>query len=312
MILAVTPNPSLDRALVLADYQEGGVLRATHVMQTAGGKGINMSYAARSIGVEMVNLGFQGGHTGEQIMKWMAEEGFKARWTVVGGGWETRCTTHVVNRASRLVTVINENGMPIDSDAWDRFVADIHTEAGTASIVAMCGSCPPGAPMDGYQKLLRDLMAAGKAVWVDAAGKQLAAAIETPGAYIKVNGDEIGGILGMSVKTVREAAEAARRFAGGRGVACVVTLGGDGAVYADGARAWHAHPPAIQMVSPVGSGDSFLAGLLIGIHAGDAPPEALRRAVAAGTANALSIPAGRFTHEEYAAMLAGTRVEELA
>lgn len=311
MILAVTPNPSVDRTLVLDDYREGGVLRATQVMQTAGGKGINMSYAARSIGVEMVNLGFQGGHTGEQIMGWMAAEGFKARWTVISGGWETRCTTHVVNRTSGLVTVINENGNPIDLDAWGRFVADIHAEAGAASIVAMCGSCPPGAPLDGYQKLLRDLIAAGKAVWVDAAGRQLAAAIETPGVHIKVNGDEIGGILGMAVGTVAQAAEAARRFASGRGVACVVTLGGDGAVYADGARAWHAQPPAIQMVSPVGSGDSFLAGLLTGIHAGDAPPEALRRAVAAGTANALSIPAGRFSHAEYAAMLAETRVREL-
>jgi 1-phosphofructokinase family hexose kinase len=311
MILAVTPNPSLDRTLVLDDYREGGVLRATQVMQTAGGKGINMSYAARSIGVELVNLGFQGGRTGEQIMGWMAAEGFKTRWTVVGGGWETRCTTHVVNRASGQVTVINENGNPIDIDAWDRFVADIHAEAEKASIVAMCGSCPPGAPMDGYQKLLRDLMVAGKTVWVDAAGRQLAAAIETPGAYIKVNGDEIGGILGMTVGTVTQAAEAARRFADGRGVACVVTLGGNGAVYADGARAWHAQPPVIQIVSPVGSGDSFLAGLLIGIHAGDTPPEALRRAVAAGTANARSIPAGRFTYNEYAAMVAETRVQAL-
>ncbi len=310
MILAVTPNPSLDRTLVLSDYQEGGVLRATHVLQTAGGKGINMSYAARSIGVEMVNLGFQGGHTGQQIMDWMAADGFKSHWTVIEG-WETRCTTHVVNQASGLVTVINENGQPIDLDAWRRFVADIHAEAGAASIVAMCGSCPPGAPLDDYQKLLSDLLAAGKSVWVDAAGKQLAAAIETPGVHIKVNGDEIGGILKMPVRTVEDAAAAARRFAGGRGVPCVVTLGGAGAVYADGALAWHAQPPTIQMVSPVGSGDSFLGGLLIGLQAGDAPPAALRRAVAAGTANALSIPAGRFTHAEYAAMLAETRVNEL-
>jgi 1-phosphofructokinase family hexose kinase len=310
MILAVTPNPSFDRTLVLDDYIEGGVLRTTQVLQTAGGKGINLAYAARSVGAEVINAGFQGGRTGEQIMAWMAEDGFVTRWTVLEG-WETRCTSQVVNRGRGLVTVINEQGMPIDAAAWARFVVDIHAAAQDAQIVAMCGSSPPGATVEGYQELLRDLMAAGKQVWADAATRQLMAAIETPGVHIKVNGDEIGGILGVRVETVDDAAAAARQFAHSRGVACVVTLGGDGAVYADGAQVWHAQPPAIQVVSAVGSGDSFLAGLLIGLDAGDAPPDALRRAVAAGAANALSIPAGRFTPAQYAEMWAGSVVREI-
>lgn len=305
MILVVTPNPSLDRTLVLPAFEEGGVLRTTQVMQTAGGKGINLAYAARSLGVEVINAGLQGGRTGDLIMRWMAEDGFAAHWTVVES-FETRCTTAIVNRERGIVTIINEQGYPITTPDWERFAGDILTAAADTRIVAMCGSLPPGCPLPGYQALLRELIARGKAVWVDAAWGFLKAAIETPGVHIKVNGEEIGEILGMKVATIADATDAARRFARGRGVPCVVTLGADGAVYSDADHVWHAQPPTIEVMSAVGSGDSFLAGLLVGLDAGDAPPDALRRAVAAGAANALSIPAGRFTHEEYLLMLAGS------
>jgi fructose-1-phosphate kinase PfkB-like protein len=54
----------------------------------------------------------------------------------------------------------------------------------------------------------------------------------------------------------------------------------------------------------VGSGDSFLAALAIS----GATPEGLRRAVAAGTANALSVGGGQFSTHDFERVLAGTTV----
>jgi len=53
------------------------------------------------------------------------------------------------------------------------------------------------------------------------------------------------------------------------------------------------------VVSTVGSGDSFLGGLLSALDAGKDWPEALRDAVAAGTANALSAGGGKFALQEF-------------
>ena len=73
----------------------------------------------------------------------------------------------------------------------------------------------------------------------------------------------------------------------------VLTLGGQGALLVDSEGCWHAQPPPIEVVSTVGSGDAFLAGLAHALAAGAPGPEALARAAAAGSANACSAGGGR-------------------
>jgi fructose-1-phosphate kinase PfkB-like protein len=55
----------------------------------------------------------------------------------------------------------------------------------------------------------------------------------------------------------------------------------------------------VRVVSTTGSGDSFLGGLVSALNNGKDWPEALRDAVAAGTANALSAGGGQFTVKEF-------------
>ena len=64
----------------------------------------------------------------------------------------------------------------------------------------------------------------------------------------------------------------------------VVTLGGRGAVAATADGAWHAAAPVRRSGSAVGAGDVFLAALLLALEDGAAVGDALRAAVAAGTA----------------------------
>ncbi|EOD64807.1 1-phosphofructokinase, partial [Amycolatopsis vancoresmycina DSM 44592] len=45
MIVTVTPNPSLDRTLRLAELRRGEVLRASAVRLDPGGKGVNVARA---------------------------------------------------------------------------------------------------------------------------------------------------------------------------------------------------------------------------------------------------------------------------
>ena len=71
-----------------------------------------------------------------------------------------------------------------------------------------------------------------------------------------------------------------------------MTASGDGAVLVTGDGAWRARPPEVAVVSALGSGDCFLAGLMVGLLEGRGAGESLRLAVAAGTANALNTSAG--------------------
>lgn len=296
MILCVTPNPAIDRTLMVSKLQPGDVHRATESLVVAGGKGLNVARAIRTLGGEPLCAGFLGGHSGRLLAELAEREGLPGVWTWMEG--ETRTCVIVVDDEG--ATVINETGPTVSAEDWKC----LHTEvmATRAEVVCLSGSLPPGSPPDSLVALTRALCSAGKAVWVDTSGLALRSVIGS-GSNIKVNGDEAGAALGMEVLTIEEAITAARRMRAQGANSVVVTLGSLGAVMVTRQGEWFAPAPSLPTVNPVGSGDSFLAGLVVALTASRPPHEALRWAVAAGAANATSTGGGRFTRMEFEEVL---------
>jgi fructose-1-phosphate kinase PfkB-like protein len=94
------------------------------------------------------------------------------------------------------------------------------------------------------------------------------------------------------------------------GAAVVLTAGSEGAVAVDAVGAWRAAPDPQPGRFAIGSGDSFLAGLLVALDAGAALPAALHDASAAGSANTRAPGAGVFTRSDFEA--ARSRIEVVA
>jgi 1-phosphofructokinase len=133
------------------------------------------------------------------------------------------------------------------------------------------------------------------------------------GAHGKVNRAELSPALGETLGTIAGIAQSARQLMSERGLGAVaVTLGREGAVMVAPAGAWAAAAPEVPVVSSVGSGDAMLAGLMLALERGDAPQDALRHAVAAGSANAMSLGGGRFTREEFESIKECTHVIDIA
>jgi fructose-1-phosphate kinase PfkB-like protein len=72
----------------------------------------------------------------------------------------------------------------------------------------------------------------------------------------------------------------------------VVTAGADVSWITDGARSWTIRPPSVEVVNPIGSGDSFAAGLACGLARGQDVAEACRLGTACAAANAMTRDAG--------------------
>ena len=68
----------------------------------------------------------------------------------------------------------------------------------------------------------------------------------------------------------------------------MVSLGPDGIVGLSNEGAYHAVPPKVEVSSPVGAGDSSVAGFLVAQLQGVGLAESLRLAVAVGTAAVLT------------------------
>lgn len=308
MLLIITPNPALDRTMVFHGLRLGGVFRTDEVIIAAGGKGLNVARAARSLGQPALVCAPLGGLTGDAVARLAAAEGLAGCWTRHQAG-ETRTCVLVVDREASDATALNEVGPALSADDWRAFTEDVLAAAAGAELCLVSGSLPPGIAPAALGSLVAALAAQGARTIVDSSGSALVAALAAQPWGVKVNGAELGAALGRVVEDVPGAVAALTELRAAGVALAAVSLGALGCVAADASSVSWARPPAVRVVSSVGSGDSLLAGLATGLIRGMALPEALRLAVACGTADALTIGGGRIDLDELARLRAAVWLE---
>lgn len=304
-MLCVTPNISIDRTVHVPGFGAGRVWRAERVRATCGGKGVNTARAILALGHRSTCAGLIAGHTGDLAAELADAEGLCAVWTKTKG--ETRVCVIVVGDHG-ATTVINEPGPSVTGPDWSRFERDVAATAAAADAVCISGSLPPGRPSGGLARLVAAARGDGRTVWVDTGMPALAEAAAAGPVAIRINADEAAALLGLRPLGPLELVSAARTIAAVCGGPVAITDGDAPAVLVTGDRAWQAVPPCVPVVNAVGSGDCFLAGLMVAWAEGADPGAALRRAVAAGVANACRADAGAIDGAEVARLTGETRV----
>ncbi len=309
MILCVTPNPAIDHIKIVPNFQQGRVCRAVTLQVTAGGKGINVARAIQTLGGQAHCAALLGGAAGQMQAEMLAQEGIPGDWTLIQG--ETRSATIIVNPGNGETTVVNEMGPEIILPDWERFEISILRLARQAKAICLCGTLPPGVPAGLMASLVYALSSLQYPIWLDTSGETLRTAFQARPKVIKVNGEEAAALLGGGgeIDDAVSAVQAARALQRQGIEQVVLTLGKLGAVSVSQQGAWYAHPPETRLMCTTGSGDSFLAGLMLGRLSGLTEAEALRQAVAAGTANTLTVGSACFTRENFNSVLAGVQVE---
>lgn len=309
MLLTVTPNPALDRTMVIPELRLGLVHRAERVLIMAGGKGMNVARAAHKLGQPLQVCALLGGRTGQQVAALAFEEGLRGRWSWHSG--ETRTCVLVVDPRGGDATVLNEKGPNVNAHDWRNFVNVVSELAHETTLATISGSLPPNISPADMTDLVTTLSHAGCRAIVDSSGAALGAALEARPFGVKVNSTELGTVLGLPLGNRAEALAALQELRT-RGIALgVVSLGADGALALDDTGAYYVRPPACEIVSSVGSGDSLLAGLATSLLRGEPLGEALRLGVACGTADALTIGGGLLDLPEVERIRTATVVEFL-
>jgi 1-phosphofructokinase len=290
MLVCLTPNPAIDRVLVVPGFRAAEVCRVHERHDLAGGKGLNVARATRTLGFPARAIGPLAGDTGRAIAALAAAEGLDVAWSWLPAG-ESRICVLVTDPAAHDTLTINEPGPYLAANAWEQVAQHVREQVAGAAGLSSSGSLPPGVDPAAFAALLAELDA-DVPVFLDTSGPALAAALDLPLTVVKVNAHELGAALGRSIATAAEAAAAAQeaRARGPRTV--VVSLGSQGAVAVGASGSFWASPPPIVPISPVGSGDTLLAGLATALLGGATLADALCLGVACGSANALVLGAG--------------------
>lgn len=316
MLLAVTCNPTIERTLHMPAMTLGLVHRTTKVHLAAGGKGINVCRAAQRLAVEVRTTGPLAGRAGQIVDDLAANENLPADWFWLSSG-ETR-TCILINHDNNDATAINEAGPQVSAEDWAGFALHVERLAENVGAVTFSGSPMVGIEPDALGKLARSLATADRAVYIDTAEDALSAILARPkDLYIKVNRSDL--TVGLDLQLENAPPNRARRVlieAGqmllDRGAALVaVTLGRDGALTIAPTGVWQVSPPAIKVLSSVGCGDAFLAGLAAARLEGQSLEAAVMFAVACGTANAMIARPVRFERAEVEKLLKQISVQPL-
>jgi len=293
VILTVTLNTALDITYRVRALRPHASHRVSEVTERPGGKGLNVARVLAALGHEVTVTGFTGGATGRMVQERLTGvPGVVDALLPVSGS--TRRTIAVVDERTGDTTQLNEPGPTVTPAEWSAFQEAYDDLVASASVVALCGSLPPGVPVGAYAGLVRSAKAAEVPVLLDTSGEALRRGVAARPDIIKPNADELAELTG-SHDPLRATQDARRR--GARTV--VASLGKSGLLAQTPEGCWRATPPARLSGNPTGAGDAAVAGLLSGLVENLPWPDRLARAVALSAAAVRSATAGDFDRETY-------------
>jgi 1-phosphofructokinase family hexose kinase len=313
MFLCVSLNPAVDKRLRLQRLQVGSVNRASEASPAPGGKAAHVAMVLRTLGADPLWLGFAGGATGNQLVEGLRGLAIQVHEIPTHGC--TRTNLEIVEDDGGATEIL-EPGQRITAQELQRFeetFSELLNVASEQPTVIFSGSLPEGVPSDQYKTLIELAREFDSRVFVDTSGDPFKFALTGKPDFVKPNRGEAESWSGQAISgpsSAREILGAMLKAGAGAGA---ITLGSAGLI-------WHsangdtliANAPKLSARSCVGSGDSTLAGFAFAAQQRLPPVEAVRLAVACGSANCLAPGPGCARANDITSLKDQIRVETLA
>jgi tagatose 6-phosphate kinase len=216
MILTVTLNTALDITYRVRELRPYASNRVTSVTERPGGKGLNVARVLAALGHEVTVTGFTGGPTGRAVQEQLAATPAVFDALVPASG-STRRTIAVIDETAGAAqptdaTQLNEPGPQITPAEWFAFQDVYEGLLPSVSVVALCGSLPPGVPVGAYADLIRTARAADVPVLLDTSGEPLRRGVAARPDLVKPNAGELAELTG-SHEPLQATRDARRRGA---------------------------------------------------------------------------------------------------
>jgi len=254
------------------------------------GKGVNVAKVLQVLGERPVALGFLGGERGETLRTALRERLIEMDF--VGVAAPTRQCITVIDEEAGMQTELVEESKPVTKADYHALYATVQRRLPKARAVVMSGTLTPSGPENFYARCVRLAREAGVLSIVDAKGPPLVQALKARPDLVKPNRTELALTAGRDLANEKQVIQGMRDLHAQGAERVVVTAGNKPTLAFDGQKCWRIIPPKVKTVNPIGSGDSFTAGLTWRLLRGDSLGEACRWASAAGAANALTLMAG--------------------
>lgn len=310
-IVTLTINPAIDIFVNVERVEPTRKLRCSAPKRDPGGGGINVARVAHRLGSSVAAIYPTGGAIGKLLHRLVEREGIDS--LVTPSHVETRENFTAYEEATGEQYRFVLPGSALHRAEWEAVLEKLTTVREKPKFVVASGSVPPGVPEDFFARVARASKQLGAQCLIDTSGPALKAALDEGVTLIKPNLVELSDLIGTPLGNDEACIKACRKLIkDGRVQAVALTLGEQGAILVTADQAYRSQPLAIEPVSTVGAGDSFLGGLVSALASGKTLPDAFRVAVAAGSAAVLSPGTELCREEDVLRLLLEVKVDEIA
>jgi len=279
----------------LEEIRFGEPVKATRVINTPGGKGINVSRALRSMGVDSVAMGILGGYRGEEVLDLLQKEGIILQ--VVKMKNETRTNIIILGKEDGRELSIRSAGPRVEEEESDLLTGMILEKAQAPEALVLSGSLPMGVDDGIYFNIIVGAKKRGIPVILDSDDEPMVELEKLAGSALTSDDD----IIAFGRELVK------------KGISVVVgSLGSQGAIMVTADGAWKGMVPVISCEDTVGAGDSTVAGLVMGMTRGEPVEAMLRRGLACGLSAVMNPGPDLCSAETYVQAVASVIVERVA
>jgi tagatose 6-phosphate kinase len=290
MILVVGLSPAWQRTLVFEELVPNKVNRATHVSETASGKGVNVARVASILGADVRLLTVAGGARGRLLRATLERQRFVTR--IVRVTAETRvCQTLLGGEGT--TELVEESGALTSIEVVNVLRA-FGEEVRKAKLVILTGTVPEGCGDNFHARLVVEAQRLGVPALIDAQKAQLVKAVKRGPFLVKINRDELAAATRMNCAQTSGLSRALRKLLKEGPQHVVITDGAKGVYVSEkpGRAVTMLEPPRVKAKNPIGSGDAMMAGIAVALLRGESMAEAVRLGIACGVANAMTAEPG--------------------
>jgi 6-phosphofructokinase 2 len=290
LIATLTLNPAVDLACTATAVRPTHKIRTFEERFDPGGGGINVAQVVHALGGNALALIVTGGVTGRLVEELLDEAGVP--WKALPIRGRTRITLNVKDRQSGLEYRFVPEGPSVEQVELCH-VMDALRDVEADWIVAS-GSLPRGVPTDFYAQAAAVAAMRGQKFALDTSGAALRATIGHGIELLKLSLGELEFLTGHELRTPRaQDREVATLIRAGVARMIAVSLGRDGAILGTTETINRLPSIEVQECTSVGAGDSFLAGLVLGLARRMSHHQALALGTAAGAAAVTSYGTAR-------------------
>lgn len=298
MIYTITLNPAIDLVIITKKLESNTVNRTENFELQPNGKGVNVSFILKKLGIKNMATGIGGGFTLDYITAGLEEKGIKTNFLKVKEPTRINVFTRVLDQNVEYKEV--NPGPEVGQEVQDKFLKYLKDTLKADDTLIISGSFSRGIKAEYLVEIAKITAEKKVKLVIDSSSKVVLDTLEYQPYLLKPNDQELASFFDLNEKLdQKKIIELARKLISAGCQNVLVSLGENGAALINKDHAYFGNAPKIQALNTAGAGDTML-GTFIGEKEKDkSDTVALKSAIAAGRDTASRSGLTDFKLEKY-------------